>query len=351
VCSSDLPAGSRIRVSATGDAGGEATYVLSARHGTARLVFGPESFPDGAARVEARAPASAILRAFSVESIPEREAELADLGRVLRSKPANAGADYDLYRWDLLPSVLVFDFADYAVQDRYLKRLAFFVEKAGYRGSLQPDEVIGPLHGWNAHDYRPEDLAAFFRAARARKFPLNGQERALERLLVERGVLVERGGKIEPGAGAVISISRETPDYLRRTFIVHESTHALYFADPEYRSFVASAWKAMDDGEKWFWKRYFQWMVYDTGSDYLMANEYQAYLLQQPRSKTAEYFTKNLPANLLVPEVLAREPELGAKVEAYMAEYGDRFEERAAVLEAWLARKYGIAAGKTYFLE
>jgi len=82
-----------------------------------------------------------------------------------------------------------------------------------------------------------------------------------------------------------------------------------------------------------------------------MANEYQAYLLQQPRSKTTEYFTKNLPANLLVPDVLEREPDLKERVEAYMKEYGGRFERRAAELEAWLTKKYGIVAGRDYFLE
>ena len=107
----------------------------------------------------------------------------------------------------------------------------------------------------------------------------------------------------------------------------------------------------MESGEKWFWIRYFQWMAYDTKSEYLMANEYQAYLMQQPLAKAAEYFTKTLPANLLAPEVVAREPELGAKVAAYMEEYGGGFIARAAELDAWLSREYGISAGRSYFLD
>jgi hypothetical protein len=343
--------GTRIHIVGKSREGTEVPFDLLARGGGGRLVLGREAFPAGISLIEAHIPSGISPRAFYVEAIPADEAELADLGRVLRSSASQAGADYDLYRWDLLPSVLILDFADYSIQDRYLKRIAFFVEKAGYRGSLQRDEVIGPLHGWNAHDYRPEDLAAFFRKARAEKFPLGAEELSLEQLLIERGVIVAQGAKISPGKGALISISRESPAYLRRTFIVHESTHALYFADPEYRAFVQGRWKDMQAGEKWFWKRYFQWMVYDTSSEYLMANEYQAYLLQQSLVKAKDYFTKNLPANLLVPEVLAREPDLRERVESYMKEYGESFEQRAAELETWLARKYGIAAGKTYFLE
>jgi hypothetical protein len=349
------PEGSRIVLSGRAAGGGEATLALATRPRGSRIVLGPEAFPAGLVSLEARAQSGVAMEAFYAEGLDAREYELADLGRVLRSSPILAGpgarSGYDLYRWDILPSVLVLDFADYSIQDRYLKRLAFFVEKAGYRGSLQRDEVIGPLHGWNAHDYRPEDLAAFFSAARAKGFPLNAEEESLGRLLLERGILVERGGKLEPGKGALISISRQSPAYLRRTFIVHESTHALFFADPEYRAFASAEWAAMGEAEKWFWKRYFRWMVYDTGSEYLMANEYQAYLLQQPLSKAAEYFAKSLPANLLVPDVLKREPELRAKVDAYMEEFGDSFLGRAARLDAWLKRKYGIGAGKTYFLE
>ncbi|HRY55212.1 MAG TPA: hypothetical protein P5133_10205 [Spirochaetia bacterium] len=341
----------RIQIESLDRDGAPSSLSAIARPGQGRLLLGAEAFEEGCVSIRARLPSGIEPSAFYTAQLEARDFELADLGRVLRSRPRASGGDYDLYRWDLVPSVVVMDFADYATQDRYLKRLAFFVEKAGYRGSLQPDAVIGPLHGWNAHDYRPEDLAAFFREAAAKGFPLNREELALELLLAERGVLVGSGKGIEAGKGALISIARESPPYLRRTFLVHESTHAIFFADPEYRAFVQAEWKAMGKEERWFWKRYFQWMVYDTSSEYLMANEYQAYLLQQPLRKVEEYFTRNLPANLLVPEVLEREPELRSKVEAYMERYGSSFARRAATLDAWLARKYGLAAGRTYSVE
>jgi hypothetical protein len=286
-------------------------------------------------------PQGVDARAFFVGYVDPKDAELADFGRVLREPPADPPRDFDLYRWDLLPSVLVLDFRNLAVQDAYLKRLAFFVEKAGYRGTLASDAEIAPLHGWNAHDYRPSDLAAFFEKARAAKFQLRPEELALRALLLDRGLLLEKGGAYAPGAGALISISRESGPYLRTLFLTHESTHGIFFVDPEYRAFVQGIWKAMDEDEKWFWRRYFLFMEYDASDEYLMANEYQAYLLQQPLKQDAEYFTKTLPSRLA-----EKHPDLEARLDAYMSKYHDSFEKRAEVLDAWLDAKYGFRAGR-----
>jgi hypothetical protein len=108
----------------------------------------------------------------------------ADPGMVL-AWPEEAWRDrrYEVFRWENFPSLLIFDTADYAVQDRLLKRLAFFTEKTGFRGRLAPDDEIADLHGWNAHDYRAEDLAHFFQAARETNFPLLAEERERERIL------------------------------------------------------------------------------------------------------------------------------------------------------------------------
>ena len=69
--------------------------------------------------------------------------------------------DYELFSWTRFPGILIMDTASYAVQSRFFKRLAFYVEKRGYRGRLIPEEEFAGLHGFNAHDYRAEDLARF----------------------------------------------------------------------------------------------------------------------------------------------------------------------------------------------
>jgi len=306
-----------------------------------RTVFPLSILPVGAGRLELVLPANVGLVSFKVGWLDARDAELADFGRILRSPAADPRADYDLYRWDLLPSVLVFDFRDYEVQNRYLRRLAFFVEKIGYKGRLASDEELAGLHAWNAHDYRAEDLAAFFETARATSFTLLPEESALRDLLLSRGVIVEKDGKYAAGTGAIISISRESEGYLRTMFLTHESTHAIYFVDADYRAFVQGIWAAMPREEKWFWLVYFGWKTYDVDDGYLMANEYQAYLLQQVPGLVTDYFTKSKPA-----ELLEKHPELTDRVEAYMKTWGASFAERQAALDGWLGAKYGFRAGR-----
>lgn len=306
-----------------------------------KTVFPLSILPADIRRLELVLPAGADFLSFKAGWLDAGEAELADFGRILRAPPADPLADYDLYRWDLLPSVLVFDFRDYEVQNRYLRRLAFFVEKIGYKGRLAPDSELAGLHAWNAHDYRPEDLAAFFEQARATSFPLLKEELALRDLLLARGIVVDEGGKYGAGKGAIISITRESEDYLRAMFLTHESTHAIFFADADYRAFVQGIWAAMPAEEKWFWKVYFGWKTYDIDDAYLMANEYQAYLLQQVPALVTDYFTKAKPA-----ELLEKHPELTERVEAYMKVWGRSFAERQAVLDGWLGAKYGFRAGR-----
>jgi len=319
------------------------TLGIGPRGGT--TVIGSELLPSGIDLIEARSPLGREILSFCAKRISPVDYELADLGRVLASGMPPGGSDYSLYRWDIQPKVLILVFKDYATQDRYLKRLAFFVEKKGYRGKLHPDEAIAALHGWNAHDYRTEDLAAYFRKANADSFPLNAEERALEGLLADRGLISGSGTKIEAEAGALISISMETPSPLRRTLLVHESTHGIFFVDEEYRKFVRDAWARVGEEEKWFWTTYFGWAAYDTGDDYLMANEFQAYLLQQPLSYAEEYFAKRKAE-----ELLSSRPYLAEKLEAYMGKYEKSFESRARAFDGWLSERYGFSAGRTYRL-
>ncbi|HCO49122.1 MAG TPA: hypothetical protein DIT55_06755 [Spirochaetaceae bacterium] len=274
-----------------------------------------------------------------------RSTSLVDPGIVLLQEALAPGEDFSWYRWDLLPDVLIFDFRDYAVQDDYLKRLAFFVEKKGFAGRLAKDEEIASLHGWNAHDYKAEDLARFFSTAAKTEFPLNERELRLRDFLVDQGLLLRKGKEYGSREGAIISLSQESPGYLRHTFLAHESSHAIFFIDSKYRDFCIALWNGMSREEKWFWILYFGWMNYDTKSAYLMAAELQAYLIQQPPKKAEEYFTKTLPERLL-----EKHPELEEPIAAYMEEFGAEFEKKAILLDSWLKTAYGFSAGTTFFL-
>jgi hypothetical protein len=337
------PPGSVLRLEVLLHDGRRLSYNMRTHPAGTRCVLDEALVPPDTDLATLRVPENLSIRAFYAAELPVDDYSLADLGRVLMTDPP--ADDYSLYRWDMLPSVLIFDFKDYEAQDRYLKRIAFFVEKIGYRGSLLKDEQLAPLHGWNAHDYRAEDLAAFFQAAKDKSFPLGAAENKLEGLLVGAGIIKDEGGRISPGNGALISIARGTTESLRWTFLVHESMHGIFFTDPEYRAFAQSLWASIGPEEKWFWKTYLGWAGYDPGWDYLIGNEFQAYLLQQPVSLAEDYFSKHKSA-----ELLEKHPELAEKMGAYMDKYGVSFAQHARQLESWLSRKYGVQAGRSVFL-
>jgi hypothetical protein len=335
--------GEPILIVATKPDGTRLVYSLRTRPRGTRTCLDRELLGSDIESLELEAPADLDIKAFYAADISREDNERADLGRVLLDPPPRG--DFALYRWDMLPSVLVLDFKDYDTQDKYLKRLAFFVEKTGFRGSLVRDADLTGRHGWNAHDYGSEDLAAFYRAAAKKYFPLHQEERDLESLLARYGVIQGSGGDAVPGNGAIISIARESSPALRWTFIVHESTHAVFFSDPAYRRYAQALWASLGLRERWFWTTYFGWAGYDPMDDYLMGNEFQAYLLQQPVAAAEEYFTKRKSA-----ELLEKHPELTDRVAAYMAEFGTSFAKRAAALESWMEATYGIEAGRTVFL-
>jgi hypothetical protein len=296
-------------------------------------------------RIAVTVPAGVSAEAIFTEALPEDTASRVDPGVLLLEPPFAEGQDYHWYRWDLLPDVIIFDFRDYSVQDAYLKRLAFYVEKKGFAGRLAPDGEIASLHGWNAHDYKTEDLARFFSLAARSGFPLNDKELKLRDFLVAQGLLAKRGGEFAARHGAIISITRESPAYLRHTFLTHESSHAIYFTDAAYRDYCVSLWNSMPREEKWYWLLYFGWMNYDVSSADLMANELQAYLVQQPPKSAGEYFRKTLPER-----VMEHHPELEEPYAAYMERFGDEFERKARAIDAWLRTKYGFGAGTTFFV-
>jgi hypothetical protein len=282
-------------------------------------------------------------RPFPDEPIP------ADLGLVLDyPRPAWRDSRYEVFRWEDFPSVLVFDFADYAAQDRFLKRLAFYVEKAGFRGRLATDREIASLHGWNAHDYRPRDLAAFFEAARSAGFPLLPEERELEQLLLKTGILRrEDDGSIAAGEGAIISISRESPGYLRFQLLAHESFHGLFFIDQDFREFSRRRWENLSPRASRFIRALFGSMAYDTGDTDLMINELMAYCLQQPVSQAARYFGEIQAGRLA--ELPLRRGSLPPKDEATgtWPEIAGAFRAEAEAFSAYVERRWGLAAGRS----
>ena len=291
-------------------------------------------------------------KAFSLEPI------LSDPGSIL-SWPASSWRDkrYEVFRWDSFPEILIFDTADYDVQDHLFKRLAFFVEKAGFRGRLAPDSEIAELHGWNAHDYRAEDLAAFFEASRRTDFPLLREERELETLLMDSGIIRRNSAsQIAPGRGAIISLSREsdkTDKGLRPRFMVHEGFHGLYFIDEDFRNFCRQRWEIFPAPAKKFLLSFFDFQAYDTKNPDLVINEFMAHVLQQPISQISWYFGDYQPNRMITvspwrASALPEKEELSPDGKRFWPELAAAFTAEAEAFSGYVNRRWGLAAGRVW---
>lgn len=251
----------------------------------------------------------------------------------------NISSDHGLFRWSMEPSILVFDFADYQAQARWLKRLAFFVEKPGFRGQILSNAELEGKHGWNAHDYSAQSLADFFNASR--DFSLNAEEFQLRKILNDQGIITEIDGEWIPLEGAIISITRESSDLLRHRFFTHEAVHGLFFVNSDFRDAMFQHWETLDEEAQEAWKTflYYNDHPYDSDFVYLTVNELAAYFLQMPIDEQSEYFRYRYQ------RVANANPEIAAILEDFLAIRMDFFEANARRIEEILQIYYPLRAG------
>lgn len=253
-------------------------------------------------------------------------------------------ADYELFAWDRFPNVLLIDTRNYSVQNDFFKRLAFYVEKAGYRGTLVPDEELRDKHGFNAHDYRAESLASFFTKAESENFPLNERECLLRELLLANEIIIKNENGYSEGKGAVISISQESEELLRRRLLAHECWHGIFFVDEKFRNATAAVYYTIDERSRDFLIGYWQsqpTLNYDVSDEYLMHNEFMAYIMQQRVSEVASYFV-NFTNWTSVQRAV---PDLALYVRATR---GIAFEDAAHVFDAYAFDNWGLSCGRIW---
>jgi hypothetical protein len=271
---------------------------ISVRPGTNSVAVYRQSHPDDGAHVTVRSDVDGFtLTGVGFQRIEPgangRRPLFADLGAIYSFKPyAWRQPDFEIFRWTLFPDVLVMDTRNYDVQARFFKRLAFFVEKEGFRGRLLNDAELAGRHGYNAHNYSAEGLAEFFSAAREQTFVLGPEEELLRSMLLEAGIIVDDGSRILPGSGGILSISQAswgTPG-LRQLLLTHEAFHGVYYASPEYVRAIGDLWDSLSEDERQFWLLLLDGMQYDVTDPYLVRNEFHAYLLQQRLPEVSWYF-------------------------------------------------------------
>lgn len=249
--------------------------------------------------------------------------------------------EYELYQWDRFPEILIFDTKDFDIQGRFFTRLAYFVEKEGYRGCLVSDEELEGKHGYNAHDYKTEDLARFFNKAQEERFPLNPYELTLKKILITNGLFEQDGEYVKPLKGEIASISRQSEEWSRTNLIAHELYHMVFFMDEEFRNYTTAVYHTCDQSTLAFLIDYFKSqpsLGYDTTDQNLMYTEFMSYVMEKRTSDVARSFVEKAKwgtVNNFTPELAAyiRNTE------------GRGFEDISNALTDFVFDKYGIVAG------
>ncbi len=207
--------------------------------------------------------------------------------------------DTDVFRWSAHPSAVVMVFRSHTVQAKYLKRLAFFVEKKHTRGTLLSETALQARKGWGAHDYKADDLAHFFETARIQNIALNPQEHTLKKLLLQLGILQYKKtsaqkndiatSAVKTGIGTLSTISRSYSKQLQKTLLIHELLHAWFFTDALLRDTVQEIWMQKSKALKTAWRNFLSRKGYDSNFEYLVQNEFFAYLLQRSEKTLPQY--------------------------------------------------------------
>ncbi|MCL2093518.1 MAG: hypothetical protein FWH12_04905 [Treponema sp.] len=281
---------------------------------------------------------------------------LADPGQIL-SWPQSSWRDrrFEVFSWDRYPEILIFDTADFEIQAKLFKRLAFFVEKSGFRGRLAHDHEIAHLHGWNAHNYRAEDLANFFQTARLNDFPLLEEEWELEYILYSAGVLrwdAQRG--ITAGRGAVLSISREgSHQSLRPRFMAHEVFHGLFFIDQDFRNFSQRRWEALPDYARTFFLGWLNLSAYDITDEYLVVNEFMGHILQFPPANIPWYFGEHLPNQMAAPtaglrSILPARETRTLEGRPFWPDLAETFAREADAFSLYVTQRWNLQPGRPW---
>ena len=170
---------------------------------------------------------------------------------------------------------------------------------------------------------------------------MNPEEELLKKILLENGLLVEDGRFVKAAGGGLVSISRQTDAFTRSKLLAHEAWHTLFFRDEAFRNFVAAVYYTFDPDSRNFLIDFFKsqsGLGYDTEDEYLMHNEFMAYILQQRLKDVSEYFVGR--ANLYSVRVFT--PELAAYVRETNAK---GFEDAAVILNDYIYDEYGISGG------
>ena len=256
-------------------------------------------------------------------------------------------SEYEIFSHNLYPGLLYLVSDSFRTQSLFLKRLAFFTEKKGFVGRLAEDREISHLRDWFAHDYRAEDLAAFFDLAKRENFPLNESELVLRDLLCKHGIIRIENGSYIKGEGALLGFSIESGNRLP-VYYVHETVHGLSFIMNGLQKVFLDFFESMGSYEKDFMRDSLLYREYNVLEDKeLLALETAAYLLQQRPEETDRYFREYI---MLWYKAYHEGTDRGDEVMAFIAANPGIFGRYSALLQKEFRAFTGLRAEIFYDL-
>lgn len=210
-----------------------------------------------------------------------------------------------VWRYAGNPNIYIFDFPGLTYQGRSFNRITQFTEQQTtepYPRVLTEQEMAIRLAAAKrsesdfafGHDVMVHELVQFFNFAQRDKVPLNQEETALRDFLVAQGMMRDWRGfwqAVQPN-NVILSIPQTQEksageplinSMARYAILLHEMAHGEYYTNPYYTQYCQRFWQeSLTDAQREAFKNFLGKYNYATGSDALLVNEAQAYLMFTP---------------------------------------------------------------------
>lgn len=271
------------------------------------------------------------------------------------SETTQESTDMYIFRWQSYPDVLIFAFKNQAVQADYLKRIAFYTEKVGYRGRIADAATIKHRSGWTAHNYRALDFAMFYNATLKREqhedIPplLNEKEIKLKNILLSLDIIKQTGDYYfttnDKRNMPIVSFMRTLNPSLKRVLTFHELLHSFFYRDAALQNKVDALWEQFSPTDTLLWRGFLSYNSYDPDFNFLLKNELFAYLLQ--RSKKALLWYRY---SRIITDAMRR---LGQNniTKFEQKHFADILLSSAEQLSAYMTNTYGVVDGDLRYVK
>lgn len=249
----------------------------------------------------ARLGVSILTAAMTLLAEAAPQPAVADFSQIL----GNRSGQLAVWNYVDNPKIYVFDFPGLTYQGRSFNRITQFTEQQtteAYPRVLTEQEMVARLAAARrsesdfafGHDVLVHELVQFFNFAARDKVALNPEETAVRDFLLEQGMMREWRGimqAVQPN-NVILSVPQTQEKSAgeplinataRYAILLHEMAHGEYYTNPYYEQYCQRFWQeSLSEAQRQAFKTFLGKYNYSMGSDALLVNEMQAYLMFTP---------------------------------------------------------------------